>query len=43
METELFGVALGVEDPLYIDEIVFDSASSELHIRMNFRAGGRFS
>ena len=43
METELFGVALGVEEPLYIDEIVFDSASSELHIRMNFRAGGRFS
>jgi transposase len=43
MEKELFGVALGVEDPIYIDEVVFDGQSSELHIHMNFRSGGRFA
>ena len=42
MEKELFGVALGIEEPVYIDEIAFDAAESELHIHMNFRRGGRF-
>ena len=42
MEKELFGVALGIEEPVYIDEIAFDSAEGELHIHMNFRRGGRF-
>jgi transposase len=43
METELFMVALGVEEPVYIDEVVFDNASGELHIHMDFRSGGRFA
>ena len=42
MEKELFGAALGIEEPVYIDEIAFDSAEGELHIHMNFRRGGRF-
>ena len=42
MEKELFTAALGIEEPLYIEEIVFDRAEGELHIHMNFRRGGRF-
>lgn len=36
-------MALGIEDPVYISEIVFDPAEGELHIHMDFRRGGRFS
>jgi len=43
VEKELFGIALGIEEPVYIDEIAFDMAVGELHIHMNFRRGGRFS
>ena len=43
MEKELFSVALGIEEPVYIDEIVFDGAEGELHIHMDFRRGARFS
>jgi transposase len=43
VEKELFGTALGIEEPLYIDEIVFDRAGGELHIHMNFHRGGKFS
>jgi len=43
VEKELFGVALGIEEPVYIDEIAFDTAEGELHIHMNFRRGGRFA
>ena len=43
MEKELFGAALGIEEPLYIDKILFDSAEGELHIHMDFLRGGRFS
>jgi Transposase and inactivated derivatives len=42
VEKELFTAALGIEEPLYIEEIVFDRAEGELHIHMNFRRGGRF-
>ena len=42
MERELFGIALGIEEPVYIDEISFDMAEGELHIHMNFRRGGQF-
>jgi transposase len=43
VEKELFGMALGIEEPVYIDEIAFDMAVGELHIHMDFRRGGRFS
>ena len=43
MEKELFSVALRIEEPVFIDEIVFDGPEGELHIHMNFRRGGRFS
>lgn len=36
-------MALGIEEPVYIDEISFDTAQVELHIHMNFRRGGRFA
>jgi len=39
VENELFGIALGIQDPIFIDEIAFDSASGELHIHMDFRRG----
>ena len=43
IQAKLFEVALGIEEPVYIDEIVFDGAEGELHIHMNFRRGGRFA
>ena len=42
MEKKLFGTALGIEEPIYIDEIVFDPKEGELHIHINFRRGGKF-
>jgi transposase len=43
MEKELFSVALGIEEPLYVNEITFDASEGELHIHMNFRRGARFA
>ena len=43
MEKALFSTALGIAEPVYIDEIVFDGGEGALHIHMNFRPGGRFS
>ena len=43
MEKELFSTALGIEEPVYIDKIMFDGVEGELHIHMNFSHGGRFS
>lgn len=43
MEKELFGIALGVEEPLYIASINFDKDDGELHIHLNFKRGGRFN
>ena len=43
MEKELFGAALGIEEPVYIEAIEFDAGEGELHIHMNFRRGGRFA
>lgn len=42
MEKELFSAALGLEEPVYINEIAFEPAEGELHIHLNFRRGGRF-
>jgi transposase len=42
MEKELFNLALGICEPVYIDKVVFDSETGELHIHMNFKRGGRF-
>ena len=43
MEKELFSIALGIAEPVYIEKIKFDSIEGELHIHMNFHPGGRFS
>lgn len=42
-QAALFGVALGIEEPIYIEKIDFDKDLGELHIYMNFRKGGRFT
>ena len=42
MEKELFSIALGVVEPLYIEEIEFDTEAGELHIRLDFERGGKF-
>jgi transposase len=43
MEKELFTVALGIEEPVYVERIALDIEQGELHIHMDFRRGGRFS
>ena len=43
MEKELFSLALGIKEPVYIERIDFSGGTSELHIHMNFRRGGRFN
>ena len=43
MEKELFEVALGIEEPVYIDKIMFDGKAGELRIYMDFRRGGKFA
>ena len=43
MTNELFNRALGVEEPLYVEKVDFDLEKGELHIRMNFKRGGRFA
>ena len=42
MEKELFEAALGIEEPVYIEKIMFDSQAGELRIYMDFRRGGKF-
>jgi transposase len=43
MELELFTKALGIEEPLYIKEIIFDKKTGELHIYVDFIKGSRFA
>lgn len=42
IQSKLFEVALGIEEPLYIKSIGFDEEIGELHIYIDFRRGGRF-
>jgi transposase len=42
-QEELFAIALGVKEPIYIETVEFDKDKGELHIRMNFRRGARFA
>lgn len=42
-QTALFGAALGIAEPVYIERIDFDAVQGELHIYMNFRSGARFA
>ena len=43
MEKELFEVALGVSEPLFIKEIHFDTIEGELNVHIDFRRGSRFA
>ena len=42
IQSKLFEVALGIEEPLYIKEIHFDEGVGELHIFVDFRRGSKF-
>ena len=42
-QEELFALALGIEEPIYIETVEFDKGNGELHIRMNFRCGTMFT
>ena len=42
MEKVLFGQALGVEKPIYVDEVKFDKGNGELHIYLDFNRGEHF-
>jgi transposase len=43
MQQRLFELALGIEDPMFIDKIEFDKVNGELHIHINFKRGGKFA
>ena len=43
LNEQLFGMALGVELPLFIDKIEFDKEMGELHIHLDFERGSRFN
>ena len=43
MEKELFSLALGIVEPVFINEILFDGATGELHIHLDFKRGGKFA
>lgn len=41
-DEQLFSSALGIEDPIFIENILFDKNEKTLHIYLNFRRGSRF-
>lgn len=43
IQSNLFEMALGIKEPLYIKEISFDEENGELHIYVDFRRGSRFA
>ncbi len=43
IQSNLFELALGIKEPLYIKNISFDEEIGELHIYVDFRRGSRFS
>jgi hypothetical protein len=43
VSAQLFEVALGIEEPIFIETIELDKQCGELHISMNFRRGGKFA
>ena len=43
IQQQLFGMALGVDEPIFIEEIEFNKDDGELHIYMNFRRCGKFN
>ena len=42
IQSKLFETALGIEEPLYIKDIIFDEEIGELHIFVDFRRGSKF-
>jgi hypothetical protein len=36
-------LALGIADPMYVSEVVFDQKIGELHIHVDFKKGSSFS
>jgi transposase len=43
METGLFEAALGLQEPLCVNEITFDKATGELHLYLDFARGAKFA
>ena len=43
MQQQLFGIALGVEEPIFIEKIEFNKDDGELHIYINFKRGSKFT
>jgi transposase len=39
---KLFTAALQLQDPLYVENVVFEEVAGELHIYINFHKGGKF-
>ena len=42
IKSNLFEMALGIKEPLYIKNISFDEEIGELHIYVDFKRGSRF-
>ena len=38
----LFSIALGIEEPIYLEKVSFDKEAGELHLHINFRKGSKF-
>lgn len=43
IQSNLFEMALGIKEPLYIKNISFNEEVGELHIYIDFRRGSKFS
>ena len=43
IQQQLFGIALGVEEPIFLEKIDFNKDEGELHIYINFRRGAKFT
>jgi transposase len=43
IQSQLFEIALGIEEPIFISKIEFDKADGELHIYIDFKRGSKFS
>jgi transposase len=43
LEQQLFQIALQIEDPLYVREVVFSPDEGQLNLYLDFKRGGKFS
>ena len=43
IQQQLFGIALGIEEPIFLEKIDFNKDEGELHIYINFRRDAKFT